>query len=493
MLDAVSANDSATRRRCPWSGTRSPRWRAGGSGHSTRRAIFAAFLANLGIAIVEVRRVRRSPARRRCWRSRSTRSPTPATRACCSSAARADAARRRAAPVRLRRRALLLGVRRRARAVLARLAVRALRGRREAASTRTSSSRRSWRSSCSASRSCSRAFSLRTARPRGARRRAAAVVVAVHPRARRAPSSRSCCSRTSARSSASLFALVGIALAEHHRRARGATRIGSIAIGLLLGVIAIVLAIEMKSLLIGEAGAPRASTPRSATAIESTGPRSGASSTCARCTSDPTSCSSRPRSTSTRRDIADARRRDRRDRGARSAPRCRRRPHLHRARPSTGPTRPITADRSHTGVCPACRGGPRQLLPHDDDSRHRHRRDRHQGCAGRRGDGNARGRPVPHPDATRGGRPTTSRQVVGRDRRPLRHGGPIGCTFPAVVQHGVALTAANVDKSWIGTDAEALFEGEVKRPFVVVNDADAAGDRGDRARRGTGRNGHRSS
>ena len=53
--------------------------------------------------------------------------------------------------------------------------------------------------------------------------------------------------------------------------------------------------------------------------------------------------------------------------------------------------------------------------------------------------------------------------------------GPIGCTFPAVMQHGVALTAANVDKSWIGTDAQALFEGEVKRPFVVVNDADAAG------------------
>ena len=53
--------------------------------------------------------------------------------------------------------------------------------------------------------------------------------------------------------------------------------------------------------------------------------------------------------------------------------------------------------------------------------------------------------------------------------------GPIGCTFPAVVQHGVALTAANVDKSWIGTDAEALFESVVHRPFVVINDADAAG------------------
>jgi polyphosphate glucokinase len=53
--------------------------------------------------------------------------------------------------------------------------------------------------------------------------------------------------------------------------------------------------------------------------------------------------------------------------------------------------------------------------------------------------------------------------------------GPVGCTFPAVVQHGIARTAANVDAAWIGTDAQALFEHLVPRPFVVVNDADAAG------------------
>jgi polyphosphate glucokinase len=37
------------------------------------------------------------------------------------------------------------------------------------------------------------------------------------------------------------------------------------------------------------------------------------------------------------------------------------------------------------------------------------------------------------------------------------------------------MTASNVDATWIGTDAEALFESEAKRPFVVLNDADAAG------------------
>jgi ketosteroid isomerase-like protein len=53
-----------------------------------------------------------------------------------------------------------------------------------------------------------------------------------------------------------MFALIGISLAEITGNARW-DALGSIGIGLLLGVIAVVLAIEMKSLLIGEAVAPR--------------------------------------------------------------------------------------------------------------------------------------------------------------------------------------------------------------------------------------------
>jgi len=53
--------------------------------------------------------------------------------------------------------------------------------------------------------------------------------------------------------------------------------------------------------------------------------------------------------------------------------------------------------------------------------------------------------------------------------------GPIGVTFPAVIQHGVARTAANVDKSWIDTDVDALLTKRLGRPVQVVNDADAAG------------------
>jgi polyphosphate glucokinase len=52
---------------------------------------------------------------------------------------------------------------------------------------------------------------------------------------------------------------------------------------------------------------------------------------------------------------------------------------------------------------------------------------------------------------------------------------PIGVTFPAVIQHGVAKTAANVHKSWIDADVDALLTRRLGREVHVVNDADAAG------------------
>jgi len=53
--------------------------------------------------------------------------------------------------------------------------------------------------------------------------------------------------------------------------------------------------------------------------------------------------------------------------------------------------------------------------------------------------------------------------------------GAIGVTVPAVVTGGVVRTAANIDQSWIGTDADALFTGRLGRAVHLVNDADAAG------------------
>lgn len=52
---------------------------------------------------------------------------------------------------------------------------------------------------------------------------------------------------------------------------------------------------------------------------------------------------------------------------------------------------------------------------------------------------------------------------------------PVGVCFPAIVSHGVTLSAANVSKKWIGLHAEDLFEKALARDIHFVNDADAAG------------------
>jgi polyphosphate glucokinase len=54
-------------------------------------------------------------------------------------------------------------------------------------------------------------------------------------------------------------------------------------------------------------------------------------------------------------------------------------------------------------------------------------------------------------------------------------GSPIGVTVPAVVIRGTVLSAANIDPSWIDTDAEALIQEHTGRSVTVLNDADAAG------------------
>jgi polyphosphate glucokinase len=59
--------------------------------------------------------------------------------------------------------------------------------------------------------------------------------------------------------------------------------------------------------------------------------------------------------------------------------------------------------------------------------------------------------------------------------RELPSTGPVGLAFPTVAKNGVAWTAANVDKRWIGTDAQSLLEARIGRPVAFLNDADAAG------------------
>lgn len=52
---------------------------------------------------------------------------------------------------------------------------------------------------------------------------------------------------------------------------------------------------------------------------------------------------------------------------------------------------------------------------------------------------------------------------------------PVGVTIPAIVLHGVTVSAANIDQSWVGAPASKIFSDAIGRPVVLVNDADAAG------------------
>lgn len=53
---------------------------------------------------------------------------------------------------------------------------------------------------------------------------------------------------------------------------------------------------------------------------------------------------------------------------------------------------------------------------------------------------------------------------------------PLGVTYPGVVTHGVVRTAANVDDSWIGTNARDVISAELNgQEVTILNDADAAG------------------
>src|SRR6266542_1365379 len=71
--------------------------------------------------------------------------------------------------------------------------------------------------------------------------------------------------------------------------------------------------------------------------------------------------------------------------------------------------------------------------------------------------------------------PAAVAEIVARIVEQFGWTGPIGCTFPAVVRRGVVCTAANVDRSWIGTDLEEVVRSAAGVPVTGLNDADAAG------------------
>lgn len=74
--------------------------------------------------------------------------------------------------------------------------------------------------------------------------------------------------------------------------------------------------------------------------------------------------------------------------------------------------------------------------------------------------------------------PSVPEAVAGAVADVVNHFGwqsRFGCTFPTVVQHGMARSAANVDPSWIGTSIEKVIGAATGLPVLAINDADAAG------------------
>lgn len=80
--------------------------------------------------------------------------------------------------------------------------------------------------------------------------------------------------------------------------------------------------------------------------------------------------------------------------------------------------------------------------------------------------------PAPTPS---GATPEAVMDLLAAMTARLPSEGPVGLAFPVVAKRGVARTAANIDKRWIGIDAAALLASRIGRPVAFVNDADAAG------------------
>lgn len=74
-----------------------------------------------------------------------------------------------------------------------------------------------------------------------------------------------------------------------------------------------------------------------------------------------------------------------------------------------------------------------------------------------------------------GARPEEVAQTVRAIVHHFSWHGRIGAAMPVRVRDGIALTASNIDSSWIGTNIEELFSRVTDSDVVTLNDADAAG------------------
>jgi polyphosphate glucokinase len=74
--------------------------------------------------------------------------------------------------------------------------------------------------------------------------------------------------------------------------------------------------------------------------------------------------------------------------------------------------------------------------------------------------------------------PATPTAVMATTAKVVKHfdwQGPVGCGFPAAIKGGVAYTAANISKEWIGVNVAEALSDATGCAVTVLNDADAAG------------------
>ncbi len=72
-------------------------------------------------------------------------------------------------------------------------------------------------------------------------------------------------------------------------------------------------------------------------------------------------------------------------------------------------------------------------------------------------------------------KPKAMVDVIAEIAKHFNWNGPIGCGYPGVIQNQKVLTAANLDKSWVGEDLAHLIHHAIGSHAFCLNDADAAG------------------
>src|SRR6478752_5067714 len=70
--------------------------------------------------------------------------------------------------------------------------------------------------------------------------------------------------------------------------------------------------------------------------------------------------------------------------------------------------------------------------------------------------------------------PATVSTAIAELVTALDFTGPIGIAFPSAINDGAVLTAANLDKSWIGQHIGTVIDGHLPARATYLNDADAA-------------------